>query len=150
MNPTLSKNFADKRLKTSTQLVPGTVVTIEDVVSDTYGGNEFLVFKTKEFGETEGLAPSSLTKGRQGYYYSDEGTISEKRTMRYPQGTAVDAYKACLAKVQALAEADRTYGNLSNELKAVFVGKKIAITGNPYVDQYGSDKALRDFNFTTE
>ena len=102
MNPTISDSFASRRLKTSTQMVAGITVSIVDIVSDTYGGNEFLTFKTSEFGESEGLAVSCLTKGRQGNYVNDDGTIAESKTMQYPKGTAVDAYKQVLKAVNEL------------------------------------------------
>jgi hypothetical protein len=147
MNPTISSNFAEKRLKTSTQLVAGLTITVTDVTSDVFGGNEFLVLKTQELGEAEGLAISCFTKGRQGNYYNPDGTISEQRTMRYPQGTAVDAYKKVFNEVQALPESERTYGVLAERLRSVFNGKKIAITADNYVDRYGTERALRHFNF---
>ena len=147
MNPTISKNFADKRIKTSTQLVAGLTVTVQDVCSDIFGGNEFLCLKTQELGETEGLAISCFTKGRQGYFLNEDGSISEQRTMRYPKGTAVDAYKAVLQEVHALPESERTYGKLAEHLRPIFVGKKISITADNYVDKYGSERALRHFDF---
>ena len=147
MNPTISSQFADKRLKTSTQLVAGLTITVTGVTSDVFGGNEFLVLKTQELGDTEGLAIGCFTKGRQGNYYNPDGTISEQRTMRYPQGTAVDAFKKVFAEVQALPEDQRTYGVLAERLRPVFEGKKIAITADNYVDRYGTERALRHFNF---
>lgn len=147
MNPTISDSFASRRLKTSTQMVAGITVSIVDIVSDTYGGNEFLTFKTSEFGESEGLAVSCLTKGRQGNYVNDDGTIAESKTMQYPKGTAVDAYKQVLKDVNELPESQRTYGVLAERLRPVFNGKKIAISGHNYVDRYGNERCLRDFNF---
>lgn len=147
MNPTISTQFADKRLKTSTQLVAGLTITVTGVTSDVFGGNEFLVLKTQELGDTEGLAIGCFTKGRQGNYYNPDGTISEQRTMRYPTGTAVDAFKKVFAEVQALPEDQRTYGVLAERLRPIFEGKKIAITADNYVDKYGSERALRHFNF---
>lgn len=147
MNPTISNTFASKRIKTNTQLVAGLTITVQDVCSDIFGGNEFLCLKTQELGETEGLAISCFTKGRQGNYLNEDGTVSEQRTMRYPKGTAVDAYKAVLQEVQALPESERTYGKLAEHLRPVFVGKKISITADNYIDKYGSERALRHFNF---
>ena len=145
MNPTISDSFRDKRIKTSTQYVPGLTVTIKGVTSDTLNGNEFLVFTTEEI-PTEGLPVTCFTKGRQGNYVDANGHVAENRTMRYPQGTAVDAVKASLASIRALAESERTYGKWADSLQS-FVGKKIAISGNPYIDQYGTERSLRDFNF---
>ena len=143
----ISSQFASKRIKTSTQLVAGTTIEIVDIVSDVFGGNEFLTLKTVEFGDTEGLSLSCLTKGRQGNYINEDGTVAESRTMQYPKGTAVDAYKQVLTEVNALPESERTYGTLVEHLRPIFVGKKITISGHNYVDRYGSERCLRDFNF---
>lgn len=147
MNPTISNTFASKRIKTSTQIVEGQTITVVDVVSDVFGGNEFLVFKTAEFGEAEGLAVSCLTKARQGNFYRPDGTIDENRTLQYPSGTAVDEYKKVLTEVQALPEEQRTYGELAKRLRTVFNGKKISVSGRHYVDRYSTERVLRDFNF---
>lgn len=142
----ISTTFASKRIKTSTQLVEGTTITVTDVVSDVFGGNEYLTLQTAEFSN-EGLAVSCLSKARQGNFYRPDGSIDESRTLQYPQGTAVDAYKKALAEVQQLPEEKRTYGELAERLKQAFVGKKISISGRHYVDRYSTERCLRDFNF---
>lgn len=147
MNAVISESLANKAIRTSTQLVEGTVITVKAVGSDTFSNNEFLCLQTEEFGDAEGLAASCFTKGRQGNFYAEDGTIAEKRTLLYPQGSAVDAYKKVLSEVQSLPEAERIYGTLAERLKPVFVGKKIAISGRHYVDRYGTERVLRDFNF---
>lgn len=143
----LTDSFAKQTVRMPSTYVDGIVFNLVSVTNDAFNGYEYLQLGTREF-PNKPMSASVLTRNVFGRLVASDGTVATKAVVIRPEGTFVEAYKKALAEAYAAHTSiePMTYLELAQTLSKSLPSGPIKISTRHYLNAYGKDVEIRDFN----